>query len=338
MSRSWIVGVAAVLAATIVIPPASAGEQMLLPDLRQSPVGCPGGYPGNPAGCKDWDVCMVTDPNAASSECVTKGDIRAIRLRFTSAEENVGDGPLVLYGHRDDARTATMQVRQAIQATRNGPVPGSWAEARQPTATSMYYEPATMHQHWHLMGFERMQLRTPKGGVVVSDRKNGFCLGDRYAIAYGPVGPEPDDGTTEGALTKYLRDNMCGYKNTSVLDMKTGISVGSGDEYDYEVDYQWLDITGLPTGTYDIVNTVNADRTLLETDYTNNSSAIAISVRWPKGSPSLTQPPFVTLLRSCPGQNKCATSEGFTASPAVSSATVRHQKTRSDQRMPGMHH
>jgi len=219
---------------------------------------------------------------------------------------------LLLYGHRDNG--PTMIVRQAIQSGQHGPVPGSYGDARQPTTTSMYYEPAPMHQHWHLMGFERMQLRTPRGANVVTDRKNGFCLGDRYPTADAQHLPNAvqDNDTPEHSLAMRLRDNMCGHHDPQAADITAGISVGSGDDYRYDVDFQWLDITHVPSGTYDLVNTVNADRTLLETNYTNNSSAIAISVQWPHHSrtvpATITEPPRVRLLRSCPGQERCASS------------------------------
>lgn len=304
--RSWIVGAAAILAAAVVMFPARADEPML-PDLRQAPPGCPGGYDGDPNHCEDWDVCMVTDADAPNGDCVSKGDIKAVRLRFTNGEDNIGDGPLLLYGHRDGG--PTMQVRQAIQSGPHGPIPGSFAEADRPTNTSMYYEPAPMHQHWHLMGFERMQLRASNGDTVVTDRKNGFCLGDRYEL---PHWEPSDDGTPEHGLELFLRANMCGHQDTEAKDVKAGISAGSGDDYKYGVDFQWLDITGVPSGTYDLVNTVNSDHTLLEKDYTNNSSSAAFSIQWPghaKNAPAvITAPPRVRLLRSCPGRERCVSS------------------------------
>lgn len=319
----------AVLTAIVVITPASAGEQLLLPDLRQAPPGCPGGYTGDPSECDEWDVCMVTDPDAPSGDCVTAGAIRAVRLRFTTAEDNVGDGPLLLFGRRD-ARSATMQVRQAFQQGKHGQIPASYTEARQQTSNTMYYEPARMHQHWHLMGFEQMQLRTPDGRTVVRDRKNGFCLGDRYIN--GDFGSLPnaarDSNTPEYRLSEYLQGNQCAFKDPSVTDVKVGISVGSGDDYRYDVDFQWLDITRVPSGTYDVVNTVNASGALLETRYDNNTSSMAFSIQWPdraQQAPAvITKAPRVTLLRGCPGQDHCAT--GKELRPRVSSDQIHHPK------------
>ncbi|MFD9701066.1 lysyl oxidase family protein [Lentzea sp. NPDC059081] len=302
---------ASVVIAAVVPPAQAVAEQPLLPDLRQAPVGCPGGYGGDPALCRDWDVCMVTEPKDPSGACVTSGAIRAVRLRFTTAEDNVGAGPLLMYGRRSRPG-GEMEVRQGFQTRRGAPVPASFGEAVRTTTNSMYYEPAKAHRHWHLMNFARMQLRTPGGKTVVADRKNGFCLGDRYrtADAAGLPGARHDPGTPEAQLAERLKQNRCGREEPAATEMFEGISVGSGDDYRYGVDFQWLDLTGVASGTYDLVTTVNADRTILESGYGNNSSSISISVQWPGGAarrpPVITEAPAVTLLRSCPGQERCS--------------------------------
>ncbi|MBE1462201.1 lysyl oxidase family protein [Kibdelosporangium phytohabitans] len=331
--RSWITAVVAVLAAVVIIPPASAGEQLLLPDLRQAPPGCPGGHTGDPATCQDWDVCMVSDADAPNGDCLLIGALtpaKAVRLRFTTSEENVGDGPLLLFGRRA-ANSPTMAIRQGFQAGKHGQIPVSYTEARQQTDNSMYYEPAPMHKHWHLMGFEQMQLRTPDGRTVVRDRKNGFCLGDRYTNTANDSLPNAvrDANTPEYRLAEYLRGNRCAFQDPAATDVQVGISVGQGDDYRYDVDFQWLDITSVPSGTYDLVNTVNSNRTLRETDYTNNSSSMALSIRWPLGAKQapkkITTPPTVRLLASCPGQEQCAAKQRH-LHPRVSSDRIVHPK------------
>jgi hypothetical protein len=107
---------------------------------------------------------------------------------------------------------------------------------------------------------------------------------------------------------------MCGHHQPAVTDVAMGISAGRGDDYAYDVDFQWLDLTRVRSGVYDVVNTVNEDRTLLEKDYGNNSSSIAVSIRWPGGAQSapkvITAAPEVRLLRSCPGRTTCAARQG----------------------------
>ena len=304
-------------ACTALVLPAQSGNAdpnaaMLLPDLREAPVGCAGGDGGDPMKCDNWDICMVRDASSANGDCVTSGPIGAVRFRFTTAVDNAGAGPLVVLGQRPDGQS-TMTVRQAFQEGVGGPIPSTYADAQRATAMTMYYEPAKMHEHWHLLGFEHFQLRTLAGGVLVTDRKNGFCLGDRYHTADADKlanAPHSDgSGAPQNKLTNFLEATNCEHLKPQATSVTEGISVGRGDDYTYDVDFQWLDLTSAPSGTYDIVNTVNADHTILESDYDNDSSSIAISIQWPDGAAKapavITTAPTVTLLRSCPGSAVC---------------------------------
>lgn len=285
----------------------------LLPDLRQAPVGCPGGFSGNPLTCRDWDVCMVRDSSQTRGGCVHSGGrISSVRLRFTTSIDNIGDGPLLLHARRSGPDEPTMRVRQAIQSSVDGSIPRSFDTAQRDTPAGAYYEPAKTHEHWHLLGFEYFQLRKPDGETVVTDRKNGFCLGDRYPLdddlAHRPDDPE----SPSGQLARKLNGHMCEHHNPAALDVMFGISVGSGDDYKHEVDFQWLDLTHVRSGVYDVVNIVNSDRMLLEKNYNNNASSIAIHLQWPRGAVEAPSPidaaPTVRLIRSCPGKVRCAES------------------------------
>jgi Lysyl oxidase len=304
-------------ACVALVLPAQASQQpqssaaLLLPDLREAPIGCAGGDGGNPVRCQDWDVCMVSDAGNPNGHCVDSGSIAAVRFRFTTAVDNVGAGPLLVLGERAPGQS-TMSVRQGFQEGVNGPVPNTYAAAQRPTAMTMYYEPAKMHEHWHLLGFEHFLLTTLNGNVIVTDRKNGFCLGDRYRTADAGTLPNnvDDNGDApQDKLTSFLEGTNCDHRQPQATNVTEGISVGRGDDYTYDVDFQWLDITSAPSGVYDVVNTVNADHTILESNYDNDSSSIAISIQWPNGAsaaPSvITTAPTVKLLRSCPGSAMC---------------------------------
>lgn len=301
----------AVITATALTASSHAATPML-PDLKQAPVGCTGGYDGDASKCEAWDVCMVADPSAAGGPCLEEGEIRAVRLRFTTSVDNVGDGPFLVHAHRDSTATPRMAVRQAIQSEVDGPIPLTFAEAQHHTPSWAYYEVAAAHEHWHLMGFEYFQLRTPAGDTVATDRKNGFCLGDRYTSAdAGSLEHRPGNRHTHtGKLARQLDGHKCGRHNPDALDAFFGISVGKGDDYKYRVEYQWLDLTGVASGVYDVVTVVNPDRVLLEKNYDNNASSMAVSVQWPDGAShapaQITRPPVVKLLRGCPGKIRCA--------------------------------
>ncbi|WP_447007513.1 lysyl oxidase family protein [Saccharothrix isguenensis] len=305
-----LVGTAMLVAVSVGPSHALAGETGLLPDLRQAPVGCPGGHTANPSQCVAWDVCLVNDASSPSSPCVARGPAGAVRLRFTTSVDNVGDGPLLIYGTRSDTGQQQMTSRQAFQSAVDGSIPASYEQAQHQLPATMYYESAPAHQHWHMLDFEYFQLRTPSGDTVVTDRKNGFCLGDRYPTADRLKNRPARDGSPAAELAEALRSNRCGHHAPDALSVVQGISVGYGDDYVHTVDFQWLDITGVRSGVYDVVNVVNGDRSLVERSYSNNASSMAISVRWPSadGSPpsQVIEPPQVRLLRSCPGQERCA--------------------------------
>ncbi|MFD9741208.1 lysyl oxidase family protein [Umezawaea sp. NPDC059074] len=309
MLRKYGALAGAVVAATVLVsaPRAGAEASPMLPDLRQAPVGCPGGYGGDPVACEAWDVCMVADPALPRGECLKTGPAKAVRIRFTGSVDNIGDGPLLLFGRRDSADEPTMRVRQALQSGVDGPIPDGFASAQRATTAFTYYEPAQSHEHWHLMGFERFQLRTPAGDAVTADRTNGFCLGDRYpSHDVGRLPHTPEAGTSAGKVADLLHDNTCGHRSPEALDVVEGISVGAGDGHGYDADFQWLDITHVPSGTYDLVQTVNPDRALLEKDYGNNSSSVSISIEWPDDAGPIQAPPRVEFRRACPGRARCS--------------------------------
>jgi hypothetical protein len=339
------VPVALVAVFVLAAPGGAQKPALMLPDLDQAPLACPGGWSEDPATCKDWDVCMVADAKARASDCVVAGRIRQVRLRFTTSVDNAGDGPLVIYGHRSSRRQRHMRVRQAF-ADAAGSLPSRYASAQRalpdPKRNYLYYEPTPTHQHWHLMNFERFEMRRFSGPTVVRDRKNGVCLGDRYDTANAaslerrPGSPK----TTLGRLHRELSHNtgvrassyncqMGRTASSGIRDLREGISVGSGDDYTFSVDYQWLDITRVASGTYVLVARANPTRGLRETRYDNNAASLVISIQWPKGASKpptrITDPPQVRLLASCPDSAECApppsTSSGSSARTRV--ATTR---------------
>ena len=98
------------------------------------------------------------------------------RLTFLSAVDNAGAGALVIEGRRAPT-DAAMTVRQLV-ARADG------SNAGHAVRGELRYVHSETHQHWHLLGFERYELRRPGDDrtSLRSDRKTGFCLGDRYPI------------------------------------------------------------------------------------------------------------------------------------------------------------
>ncbi len=247
---------AIVPAAMAVSEPRAAGAR-LLPDLEQE---MPAGLEVTRAG-KEW------------------------RLGFRSAVRNTGDGPLIIDARRPTLGRPTMTGDQVIERT-DGPreVVGGVGRLR--------YVRSPDHQHWHLLGFDRYELRRPGSRhAVVADRKTGFCLGDRYRMAGAPLPAAPPEP---------FYTSRCGLERPALLGIREGISVGYGDDYAANLEGQYVPVTHLRPGRYVLVHVVNAGRELLETSYANNASSVLLRLRRRGGVPRFT------VLRACPGTARCA--------------------------------
>src|SRR5215210_2422499 len=192
------------------------------------------------------------------------------RLGFRSAVRNVGDGPLIIDGRRPAPGERGMTADQVVEHE-GGPMEVI------PDVGRLRYVRTPDHQHWHLLGFDRYELRRWRGGrTVVSDRKTGFCLGDRYTA----TGPPPARRSPEPVYT-----SRCGLQRPGLLGIREGISVGYGDDYAANLEGQWLPLDGLRAGRYLLVHRVNADRRLRETSYANNAASLLLRLRWRDGGP-----------------------------------------------------
>jgi hypothetical protein len=205
-------------------------------------------------------------------------------LGFRSAVRNVGDGALIIAGHRFDQGMETMVADQQIER-RGGAVSVIRGVGR------LRYVVSLDHRHWHLLGFERYELRRPGGkAALVRDRKTGFCLGDRYDVA---------DRSLPGRAPAPVYTSRCGLGEPALLGVSEGISVGYGDDYAANIEGQYLPLTGLAAGRYVLVHRVNTDRRLRELRYDNDAASILLRLRWRDGVPQLA------VLATCPNSARC---------------------------------
>jgi Lysyl oxidase len=206
-------------------------------------------------------------------------------LGFQSAVRNIGDGPLVISGRRASRRSPTMRTQQLISRSVGA------ADAVVNTSGRLRYAVSPDHQHWHLLRFDRYELRRAGGGGrVVRDRKTGFCLGDRYRVLSLAV---------VGAPARPRYTSRCGLARPGLLAVTEGISVGYGDNYQPYLEGQSLPLNGLRAGRYVLVHRVNGDRSLRELDYGNNAASVLLDIRWRRGAPR------ALVLASCPDTDRC---------------------------------
>jgi Lysyl oxidase len=174
-------------------------------------------------------------------------------LRFDSIVVNVGAGAFEVRGRRPDT-TSEMTVRQRIYNDAGG--------YRMRSTTAQMYFAGDGHTHWHLRDLEEYTLeRLDNGALVGTGAKHGFCFYDNYRF-----------GSNQA---RYYRG--CG-KNPDALSVKMGLSRGWGDIYQSTLPDQYIDITGLVSGSYRLTATADAADWFSETNDTNNFTWVDIQI------------------------------------------------------------
>ena len=207
--------------------------------------------------------------------------VAGTKLGFASATDNVGDGPVWVRGSRLSG-VGTMRAQQLVRMS-NGAV-RTYTDAGR-----LRYTPSPTHTHWHLLGFQRYELRTLDGKLLVRDRKSGFCLADHYGLAARRV----------AAFTGGRFYGNCAQGNPGALSVEQGTSIGFTDLYPAHFHGQNLELRGVPAGVYLLVHRANPDHRLEELDYTNNDASVRIRLTWRGGVP------HVQTLRTCQASADC---------------------------------
>jgi hypothetical protein len=161
-------------------------------------------------------------------------------LRFGSIFVNSGPGAFEVHGRRDSASDGTMDIKQRMFR---------WdGTSRMISTPAVARYAADGHDHWHVQGvvtYETWKLNDPadtqrRGG------KTGFCFLDS----------EPWDLSVPYARqSPFYHEHECGTRAS--ITNRAGLSVGWADNYPWFFAFQWIDITGLPGGTYQVRVTVD---------------------------------------------------------------------------------
>jgi hypothetical protein len=187
-------------------------------------------------------------------------------LRFTALMSNRGVGAMEISARRSTSQSA-WDVRQRVYDSAGG-------SRYVGTGATMRYS-GDGHNHWHvvkMMAYDLWSLAGTRG-----DEKIGFCFFDTNRV---------DSGLPGSPSSPYYREAWCGGR--TALTSRTGISVGWGDKYGYNLAYQWIDITGLPGGSYTVRAMVDPQNHFLETNDGNNCGWVRVSIPTSGGSASVT--------------------------------------------------
>lgn len=188
----------------------------------------------------DYEIDKLTEPGH-------------VLLRFSTTSANQGAGPLELRGGEVTGDEA-QNVYQRIYNNRGGHTDH--------LAGQFVYHPS--HGHIHFEDYARYRLRevTPEGkvgDVIAGGQKTSFALldTDKYDIT--------------------LPDARQGAHYTEAGQIQ-GISVGWADVYEADLPDQWIDITGVPRGTYWLEVVIDPKNNLIESDETNNRARIKVTI------------------------------------------------------------
>jgi predicted actin-binding protein/lysyl oxidase len=163
-------------------------------------------------------------------------------IQNTQGVASVAPGPLMVTGSRPDVTVNTMSAVQTVDGTKT-------------LVGALQYNVSPSHQHWHFLNLDRYQLRAhdPGNAVLGIDQKSGFCL----------------------AATL---NNNCGVDNPDLLGLDESLLPGGVDYYSANRDGQYIDVTGFPSGLYELVEWVNSDCSLIEATHDDNAQAMVVQL------------------------------------------------------------
>jgi hypothetical protein len=121
------------------------------------------------------------------------------------------------------------------------------------------------HFHWHLVEVAAYRLLDGARAVIRSSEKVSFCLIDTNRM----------QGSLPGSPLR-RRYFTCS-RDPRARSLRAGVSVGWADIYTSDLPGQWVDITGLPSGSYTLQVEVNPGGILAEKTRENNIAEIPVA-------------------------------------------------------------
>ncbi|MFO0550608.1 MAG: lysyl oxidase family protein [Polyangiaceae bacterium] len=144
-------------------------------------------------------------------------------------------------------------MRFSVEAINQGQVT---LNIPQPNTRPDLFEYSSCHGHFHYSGFAAYELLDQEGNVVVTGRKQAFCMEDTAQYHLGP---------NIGCNKLYTCEEQ-------------GIQAGWSDLYGNGLDCQWLDITDVPAGDYQLRVTLNPGHQFEELTLDNNAATVPVTI------------------------------------------------------------
>lgn len=265
-------------------------------------------------------------PNEYAQVCNPACNGNDGRLRLTASTPNIGFGPLTVRGSSKfvcgtdtlnsnpgtcpDGSTPRQLITQRVYH-KNGNTMSyydRWAGA-------MTYHQSHGHNHVDDWGVFSLRIKDPNEPdprnwpVVATGGKLGFCLMDYYQCGDAAAANHCKDINTEynqgsSMVNADFPNFGLGGGQYNCSPVEQGISSGYTDVYDEDLDLMWINLPdGLCNGQYWIVIDVDPHNSFLESDETNNYTAVPFTLT--KQDPAGTPNP-VKITANRPSARICA--------------------------------
>jgi hypothetical protein len=162
--------------------------------------------------------------------------LQIVEMDFAEDDCAVQEGAVLFAGRRRVLRFDTvvrnMGELDCVIGMPSNPVPPMQAES---------FEFHDCHGHYHLEGYASYELRHLDGTIAAIGHKQSFCITDSIAVVPGTP----------------RRGFDCAFQ---------GLTAGWADVYDRSVPGQWVDVSGVPGGSYVLVLSINPEGVIQELD------------------------------------------------------------------------
>jgi hypothetical protein len=236
--------------------------------------------PSNPTGWRYTPAGTFPGNSCYTDETLQFGATKC--LRFDNDIRNIGAGPLILrFSYAPDAFINNCKMQQEIIA-------GDGTVADRDAGPCIFHP---QHAHFHYQNMGTYELYSVDGSLrpgtqpIARSAKVGFCTIDVDDMTWGTAASRPrtysfptcnvPNAVTAGIPT--LGPFGPGYPPEYM-----GISPGWGDIYTWDLPQQYIDISKVPDGVYEVVSRSNPDGALLTADRSRETGVSCIRLQGTK--------------------------------------------------------
>lgn len=196
--------------------------------------------------------CQCHDAAGPMPDLVVNAERLAGEILFETADFTA-ESCAVVEGCVDDVGTRKL-LRFSVEAVNQGQ---ATLEVPQPDTRPDMFEYSLCHGHYHYSGFAEYELLDESQAVVLTGRKQAYCMEDTAQYHLGP-----------GVVCEKVH---------SCDDQ--GIEAGWSDLYGNSLDCQWLDVTDVPPGNYSIRVRLNPGHQFQEQSFDNNDAVVPVTIQ-----------------------------------------------------------